>query len=138
MTDEPSIPCEWNGKVYDLDLTSYVGLELDELEKRTGETWRRTYVASLTLKPDGLRAPFWLTDRRADPGLKWSEYAGPPARVVMPHIESIRQALWGLGKALTAGMTTQEILADIGSEDSPSTADTPPADTTGSPAPTGS
>lgn len=121
-----SLIVQWEGRDYDLDLTGYSGRDLDALEQRTGETWRWSLVGMCSLKPNAVRSPFWLTDRRENPDLKWSEYDGPPVSVVMPHVPALRGIVDAVGKAIIP----PQVPDTGGSDDSPSTVDIPPDSST--------
>lgn len=116
---------EWNGRKYDIDPTELTQMELKEIKKRTGLTFKGLVEGIGDLDPDTLLALFWVIDWRADQNVKFSDYEGPTLREVLPHvnelIDVINTAMPSVGK---------ETSGTDGSPSSPSGSDTPPTSST--------
>lgn len=101
----------WNGREYDADPTEFSGIELKMMKERTGFSCLGV-IKALCQEQDGdaLRVLFWIIDRRKNQDLKFTDYAGPSLRVVLPHLDKLDAALLDamgdLGKAKTATQTT--------------------------------
>lgn len=119
-----SLIVEWNGKKYDVDPSGFNQRELDLIEQRTGMDWKTLLTGAVDCQPNAVRALFWLTDQREDRDLKYSDYDGPPLSLWLSHLGEIKAIADALGKVVTAQLGTD------GSDDSPSTVDTPPGSTT--------
>lgn len=116
----------WNDREYDVDPLGFSGLELSLIKQRTGMGFTKLMQEGIPdMDGDALRALFWVVDRRTDPELKFSEYGGPPLRVILPSlpgfIASAEQMADDLGKATTPTIETN------GSPGSPNSS--PPAET---------
>lgn len=90
----------WNDKDYDVDPTEFTGLELSRIKQRAGFTFRQLVSAIGQFDGEALRALFWTVDYRTDPSLKFSEYDGPPLKVVLPHMKAFDDMIGDLGKAM--------------------------------------
>lgn len=117
----------WNGVDYDVDPTEFTGMELKLLKQRTGLTFNTLTASLLEYDGEAICGLFWVAARRADPELKYTEFEGPPLKLVMANLDGLNTALDELGKAM--GMP-DEIPETNGSESSPSTPDTPEPSTT--------
>lgn len=107
----------WNDREYDVDPTEFTGLELKKIKLRTGLSYKDLVRGIADLDAEAINAVFWAVDQRDKPDLKYDEYAGPPIKVILPHLEAFNTAMEEVGKALNPGSD--------GSPSSPSDADTP-------------
>lgn len=110
---------KWGDVEYDADPAEFTGLELKLVKDRTGLKYRDLVRGLLDSDGEAICAVFWVAARRTDPELKFSDFAGPPLRLVMANLEGLTAALEELGKAM--GMPDEEIPATSGSGSSPST-----------------
>lgn len=113
---------EWAGRDYDVDPEEFTTRELGLIKERTGLDYPHLIFGVVSGEGDPIRVLFWLIDQRADPGLKFSDYDGPPVKVykqLIPHFSVLAD---GLGKA------TEEAGRRVtaGSAGSPSSTDTAP------------
>jgi hypothetical protein len=109
----------WKGTDFDVDPSELDGLELSAIKQRTGMSFADLMRGIGKLDPDAIRAVFWAVEKRADADLKFSEYAGPSMRVIIPALPAYNEAIEDLGKDLP------EIPAKTGSDPSPSSTDVP-------------
>lgn len=119
----------WNGVDYDVDPSELNGLELKLIKDRSGLTYNDLLKGIFTFDGEAICAVFWAAARRTDPELKFSDFAGPPLRLVMANLEGLTAAMEDLGKAM--GMPDDETPETNGSASSPSTPDGPETPTTG-------
>lgn len=97
---------DWDGTEYDIDPNEFSGLELSEIKIRTTWSYRDLVREIGGLEADAFRVLFWTVDRRENPELKFSEYAGPPPRVYVPHFKAFVGEVTGLlGKAVPKAET---------------------------------
>jgi hypothetical protein len=116
---------EWNGREYDVDPTELTQRELDQIEQKTGLTWKSLVTGGLNCEANAIRALFWVVERRDSKDLTFGDYDGPPLKVWLPHLPAFKAISDDLGKQLTS------VFGDSGSGSSPSDVDTPPPSTTG-------
>lgn len=109
----------WNGVDHEVDPAEFNGLELKLVKERTGLKYRDLVQGLLDSDGEAICAVFWVAARRLDPDLKFSDFAGPPLKLVMANLEGLSEALEDLGKAM--GMPDEEIPETSGSDSSPST-----------------
>lgn len=109
----------WKGTDYDVDPSEFDGLELTEIKKRTGLNFQQLLDGLGHLDPEAIRAVFWTVERRQSPDLKFSEYAGPSMRVIVPALPALNEAIDDLGKDLP------EIPERTSSHASPTSTDAP-------------
>jgi hypothetical protein len=114
----------WNGKEYDVDPLEFTQLEMSAIKERTKLSFNALMNGACNLDGDAIRALFWTVDRRENPDLKFSDYPGPPLKVVIPHIEILGEVAAAVLKAMRAANEKG------GSVLSPSGTDTPPASST--------
>lgn len=122
VTDEapPEWVVVWNGTEYRPDPTDFSGIELGLIKQRTGLNYRGLISGIANLDDEAIRAVFWLVDRRTNPSLNFSDYAGPAVRVLLPSMKVFNAALEAVGKAM--GMDDDEETTETsGSGSSPST-----------------
>jgi len=114
----------WNGTEYDIDPAELTGLEMAAIKQRAGFSYRQLMTEAIPdLDGDAIRVLFWTVDRRTNPDLKFSEYAGPPLKVFLGEFTQFVRLSEDLGKALTIPETP-------GSPSSPSASDGPGPSTT--------
>lgn len=93
---------DWDGTTYDVDPTEFTALEMSAIKQRAGLTFQQLLQRLVEFDGDAIRAVFWTVERRASPDLKFSEYAGPPVRVIMSQIGGLVAVIDQVGKALPA------------------------------------
>lgn len=98
---------QWNGKEYDVDPSEFTGLELSEIKIRIGQTFTQLLRGIPEFEPDVIRVLFWTVDRRTSPDLKFSEYAGPPMKIVVPELDAFTDRMGELGKSRRPNQTTE-------------------------------
>lgn len=91
----------WNGRVYDADPGEFSGLELQLIKERTGLGFWDLVKGIPRMDPEATRAVFWTVERREDQELKFSDYAGPSFRDILPHLGTFKELVEELGKAVT-------------------------------------
>ncbi len=91
-----SFVVDWDGKEYDIDPNEFTGLELAEIKIRTTWSYRELVRAIGGMESEAFRVLFWTVDKRTDPELKFSEYAGPPPRVYVPHYKALCSEVTGI------------------------------------------
>jgi hypothetical protein len=109
----------WNGVDYDVDPSEFTGGELKLVKERTGLRYSELVQNILAFDGEAICAIFWVAARRTNPELKFSEFDGPPLRLVMANLEGLNAAMDDLGKAM--GMPDEENPETNGSDSSPST-----------------
>lgn len=116
----------WNGKEYDVDPNEMSGLEMSLIKIRTGFNYTQLLDAIGELDADAMRVLFWTVDRRENKDLNFSEYDGPPMRVIL-------EAVGSLGKHLVSDL--KALLPDEDAEGQTPTTETPggPSSPSGSP-----
>lgn len=114
---------EWGGRTLDADPFELTGQELSEIKKRTGLTFGQLLEGVSTLDGDAVQGLFWAIERRENPDLKFTDYAGPPVRAVLQAIDALNTlAAEEAGKASPAAGSTETTATD-GSPSSPSTSE---------------
>lgn len=117
---------EWNGKDYDVDPAEFSALELKMIKERTGLTYTKLMDA-VAREQDGeaICALFWTVDRRSNPDLKFSDYEGPPLKLILASLDGLSAAMEELGKAMKIpemkAETTQTTPTDGGQPSSTTT-----------------
>ena len=101
-----SLLIEWNGKTYDVDPEELTGLEAKAIQDHTGLDYPHLVMAGLSGEGDGIRALFWVIDRRDNPELRFADYPGPPMRVWRQLLAHFAVLADGLGKAAEVADTT--------------------------------
>lgn len=117
----------WNGVDYDVDPNEMNGTELKLVKQMTGMLYRDLVRAVLAFDGEAINAVFWIAVRRTSPDLKFSDFDGPPLKLVLANLDGLNAAMEEVGKAM--GMP-DEIPETSGSGSSPSTPDTPEPSTT--------
>lgn len=121
---------EWNGREYDVDPSEFSAGELKLIKQRTGLTYRKLIEAIGEQDGEAICALFWVVDHRADPDVKFTDYQGPPMKLIIAGLDGFNTAMEDLGKAMgiqeTKAETTQTTPTD-GGPSSPSS--TPPSST---------
>lgn len=113
----------WEGREYDIDPGEFNGLELSEIKKRAGFSYRQLMTEAIPdLDPDAWRVLFWTIDRRANAELTFGEYAGPPIRLLTENFAGYVPLVDALGKAIDSAIPKPTSESD-GSESSPSSTD---------------
>lgn len=91
----------WNGKDYDVDPAEFSAGELKLIKERTGLTYMKLVTAAVTdLDGEAIAAMFWIVDRRSNPDLKFSDYDGPPLKLILINLDGYNTASEELGKAM--------------------------------------
>jgi hypothetical protein len=96
-----SFVVDWDGRQFDIDPNEFTGLELAEIKIRTTWSYRELIRELGGMDSEAFRVLFWTVDKRDNQELKFSEYAGPPPRVYVPHYKAFIDEVTGLlGKAV--------------------------------------
>lgn len=100
---------EWQGREYDVDPAEFSGAELKLIKERTGLTYMKLLNA-VAKEQDGeaICALFWIVDRRSNQDLKFSDYDGPPLKVVLTHFDGLLAAIDEAGKAMGASEKSKD------------------------------
>lgn len=120
-----SLVIEWQGREYDVDLREFSQREMGLIEQKAGLDWQELLIGAWRMKPDALRALFWIVDRRSNPELTFGDYDGPPLWVWLEHVSEWKSIMDDLGKVIKAA-SGEEVPEADGSESSPSDVDTQP------------
>lgn len=91
----------WNGVDHDVDPGEFTGREMKLVKDRTGLTYRTLIEAVAALDGEAVCALFWVVARRSDPDLKFTDFDGPPMKLVIDHFPEFGEVMDDLGKALT-------------------------------------
>jgi len=94
----------WNGREVDADPAGFSGIELQMIKERTGLGFWDLVKGIPKMDPDAVRATFWTVDRREDQELKFSDYAGPSFRDLLPHLAAFGELVEELGKAVKSAV----------------------------------
>lgn len=116
----------WNDKEYDVDPSEMSGFELKLVKDRTGLSFKQLVNGIGQIDGEAIMAVFWIAARREAPDLKFSDFQGPPIRLVVANLEGFNDAMEELGKLAPAPEETET----SSSESSPSTSDTTEPSTT--------
>jgi len=116
----------WNGREYDVDPSEFTGLELKLIKDRTNLSFRDLVNGIARFDGEAVQAVFWAVARRDEPDLKFSDFQGPPMKLVVANIAAFNDAMEELGKAADPDPSPET----TGSGSSPSTPDGPGSSTT--------
>lgn len=91
----------WNGRDYDVDPGEFSAGELKLIKERTGLRYMELLErATKEMDGEAICALFWIVDRRSNPDLKFSDYQGPPLKLILLHLDGYNAAMEELGKAM--------------------------------------
>lgn len=96
---------DFNGRTLDVDPTEMTGAELKRVKLLTGLSYRELINGIGAMDGEAILAIFYIAELRSNPDLKYTEYSGPPVRVVLENIGGFESAMDAVGKA--TGVTSE-------------------------------